>query len=249
MLYRVAISSPNEGFTQVEAYDNHRLFHHHLGVLEATRRLANDPEQFEFHFHTSGRLFTAMARERLCQVALAAGMDYILMYDSDMILPLDMFEALFRHKVDIVAALAFTRNPPYMPVIYSEKSGFDGVSRREFFLNKQVLGYPKDSLVECDAVGFGAVLIDMNVIRSMERPWFFSTSPNGEDIYFCYKAKKEVGARVFCDTSCKLGHISNPKIVTEETFLEHNKELLEGIPAYSKYASKSLCGVSEHEPA
>jgi hypothetical protein len=77
------------------------------------------------------------------------------------------------------------------------------------------MNYPKDKLVECDAVGFGAVLIKMETLKSVEGPRFMSTCGTGEDIYFCYLAKKK-GFRVFMDTRVKLGHVGHPAIITEE---------------------------------
>ena len=85
-------------------------------------------------------------------------------------------------------------------------------------MNNFVKNYPKDTLVECDAVGFGAVLINMEIVRTMKPPYFFSTTGSGEDIYFCMKARQEAGARVFMDTRVKLGHIGSPNIIDEEYF-------------------------------
>ena len=53
------------------------------------------------------------------------------------------------------------------------------------------------------------------VLEKIGKKPFMSTCGTGEDILFCYKAKK-VGAKVYMDTSCKLGHIGNPINVTEE---------------------------------
>ena len=73
----------------------------------------------------------------------------------------------------------------------------------------------------------------------MKRPFFMSTSPTGEDILFCYKAKKEVGARIFMDTSVKLGHIGSPKVIWEDDYLEfHSKN--PPVKSFLKYDPKEV---------
>lgn len=224
---KVVVAIPNEGHTAWEAYDNRMVWAIHLGVLqERSKHEAVTPDGaiFEFYHFTAGRMLTPVAREALAKQALADGMDYMLMVDDDMICPMDMFEKLYNHHVDIVAPLAFTRNAPHLAVIYNCITGYDPVAKCDYFTNKFERNYPKNQLVRCDAVGFGAVLINMEVIRKMKAPYFMSTCGTGEDVYFCYQAFKQTGAKVYMDTSCKLGHISHPRIVDEtyaEWFWEH----------------------------
>lgn len=233
---KVVKAIPTEGHTPAESFQNIRLREFHLGRLEmiqsAGHRLLESgksahevkdilpefkPEwpRFEFYDLTAGRLFTPMAREKLAHAALQLGADYIFMFDDDMLGQQDLFERLWRHQVDVVAGLAFTRNPPYNPVLYQIKEGWDPIHKREYCTTNSIRAYPKDKLVECDAVGFGSVLIRTSVFKKMDPPYFMTSSGTGEDILFCIKAKK-AGARIFMDTSTKLGHIGAPIIVDEE---------------------------------
>lgn len=212
---RVLVAIPNEGHTQVEAYANRLVNFMSLGKLEERGRLLKQTPRFEFYHLTLGRILTPLAREEAAKQLVAADMDYLFMIDDDMICPDDMFEKLYRHNVDLVAPLAFTRNFPHKPVIYQTVEGFDPVQQKDYFLNTQVRSYPKNSLVECDAVGFGAVLIKSDVVKRVPAPRFMSTCGTGEDIFFCYQAKKQ-GYRVYMDTSIKLGHLSHPVNITEE---------------------------------
>jgi hypothetical protein len=155
-LLRVLVSIPNEGHAQVEAYSNRLVNMYCLGKLEKEGELLKHTPRFEFYFFTLGRMFTPVAREEAAQEAMKGGFDYLYMIDDDMICPDDLFTKLQKHNVDIVAPLAFTRNPPYSPVIYASVEGWDDVINADYFLNNVVKNYPKDSLVECDAVGFGA---------------------------------------------------------------------------------------------
>lgn len=217
-IVKVVIAIPNEGHTLPEAYDNRMLMALHWGIIgerSKVRPVTPDKAIFEFFHFTAGRLLTPAAREALTDHAIAANVDYMLMIDDDMICPLDMFETLYNHHVDIVAPLAFTRNPPHSAVIYQQETGFDPVSKQAYFINRFARNYPKDTLVRCDAVGFGAVLIKMDVLKKMDKPYFMSTCGTGEDVYFCYKAWKEAGAKTYMDTACKLGHMAKPQLIDE----------------------------------
>lgn len=196
--------------------------------------------RFEFRFAVIGKIFTPVAREEAAKMCIEWNCDYLYMIDDDMLVPDDMFEKLYAHNVDIVAPLAFTRNYPHKPVIYASMEGYDSVSRKDWFMNTCVMNYPKDQLVECDAVGFGSVLIKRWVLDKMSTPRFMSTCGTGEDVLFCYNAKK-IGARVFMDTSVKLGHLSHPLNVTEE--------YVEGIRKEDKlWDKKSANGFKKYEP-
>lgn len=220
-LVRVVIGVPNEGLTIPPAYDNHMEFHQHLGRLEINSQKPDYPgPRFGFGLFTAGRLLTAAAREALAEAALGANANYILMYDDDMIIPPDLFERLYRHDVDVVGALAFTRNPPHYPVIFKQEKGWDPVHQTDYFLNQHVRHYPKNALVKCDAIGFGAVLIKMDVIRKMRKPYFMSTTGSGEDIFFCYSAAQQANAKVYMDTSTILGHLGAP-ILIDEAYAEN----------------------------
>lgn len=180
--------------------------------------------RFEFFFVTMGRIFTPYAREEAAKLAIEHHMDYLFMVDDDMECGEDLFEQLWKHDVDVVAPLAFTRNFPHKPVIYATMDGWNGGRRVSYFMNQHVMNYPKNKLVECDAVGFGAVLIKVKVLEKMAKPLFMSTCGTGEDVYFCLKAREQ-GFRVFMDTATKLGHYSHPQLITEE-FVENMRKNL-----------------------
>lgn len=233
-VYKVAVAVPNEAFVLPDCYENHIVCAQHQGMLQERWKAEGRNPRYEFYRFTTGRLLTQMAREKLVQAALEGGMDYIVMMDNDMLYPIDFLERMLEDveehpEIDILAPLAFMRNPPHAPVIYTTTEGYDPIRRNDYYINNIVQNYPKDQLVECDAVGFGAVLIKMDLIRKMQAPYFMSTTNTGEDIWFCYKAKRENKARVFMDTRIKLGHMMNPKPVDEEYreryVKEHNIEL------------------------
>ncbi len=234
-LYKVVIGIPNEGLTKPEAYDNHLTVSFHLGKLEEQLKQMKAPIQYEFYWHTVGRLLTPVAREQLVESAKVIDADFIIMYDDDMTLPIDMFECLLqdmeqRPEIDVLAPLAFMRGAPHFPVIYTINESYDQERGSEHYVSDIVKKYPKDQLVECDAVGFGAVCIRMSMVKKMTTPYFFTMTRTGEDIFFCHKAKKETGARIFVDTRIKLGHVGNAPIIDEAYYEKYSQDHDTDIP-------------------
>lgn len=212
---KVAIGIAHEGMTGSEAYCNRLSWFKHLGHLEERGKLLKESTRFEFFQITVGRVLTPYAREEIAKRALDAGMDYLMMIDDDMIIEqIDIFEKLYANQVDIVAPLAFTRGYPHKPVIYQCVEGWDSVTKKDYFINTTVMNYPREKLVRCDAVGFGAVLMKADVLKAVSEPRFMSTCGTGEDIYFCYQAGK-LGFKTYMDTRVKLGHIGHPLIINE----------------------------------
>jgi len=213
---RVGIGVPSKGVIDDIAYVNHLTLFGHLGKLEAEGK-------YEFVSTLVPRMFPAIARERMAEYAIQNGCDYLFMYDDDMLMHKDIFEQLVKHDVDVVAPLAFTRLAPFRPVIYNLTKGYDAVEKKSYYMNLQVPNYPKDKLVEVDAVGFGAVLIKTSVLKAMKQPWFMTTSGAGEDIHFCH-AVGEAGFHVFVDTATKIGHLGDRVIVDEPTYEKQQQE-------------------------
>lgn len=214
------------GYTNPKAYDNRLLWALRMGGESMRAKRDGDPIIYDFYLGTVGRILTPYARDILAERALDMGADLIFMVDDDMLGEPDVFFRLADNVVngpaDICGALAFTRNPDYHPVLYTALKGYDASERASYHQNLPVYRYPKNKLVEVDAVGFGAVVFKVDLLRKMKRPWFMSTSATGEDILFCYHAKEQAGARVFSDTRIKLGHVGNEMIVTEEVYEAHN---------------------------
>lgn len=241
---RVTVCVPYMGGVDPMSYGNRMSNFFDLGKLQQGGYERKDNPRYKFFISVVGRLFTPVARDCAARHALETDSDYLYMIDDDMTCPDDMFQQLVKHDVDIVAPLAFTRNPPHKPVIYSCVEGYDHLSKKDYFINHSVLNYPRNQLVECDAVGFGAVLIKTWVLKALKEKfagnekWFMSTCGTGEDIYFCYQAKK-IGARVWADTSCKIGHLGNPTEVTEDYVDQfhamHDKDFMKKCGEYDKY--------------
>jgi hypothetical protein len=144
-----------------------------------------------------------VARDKAVEVGLQQGAKHLFFLDSDIHPPRDAIAKLLSHKLPIVSALyARRQNPPWNQMLRKAPDGFK-------FQPIEEGSYEPGSLVECDAVGFGCVLIDMHVFKAMEKPWFrwteyYAIGGSSEDFNFCSKAK-HAGFKIVVDTGviCK----------------------------------------------
>lgn len=138
---------------------------------------------------------------------------HLLWLDNDHTFPPDLAVRLASYDLDMVSALYFGRTPPHMPVVYV----IDPKPDNEY-VHFPLLEVPP-VLFECDAVGFGAMLMRRDVLDRVPEPWFTIDWRAGEDIAFCVKAKKH-GVHVYCDGGYKLGHLGAPPVITEQDWLK-----------------------------
>ena len=146
-------------------------------------------------------------REMLAREAVHLGWTHILWLDTDMRFPPDtLLRLLDRHK-RIVSANYVERRPPYSPIAFADLQTPD----------VRVFTEPGDTgLVEVQAVGFGVILMEMDVFRTVAEPWFaVAWDPKakefaGEDVYFCAKAR-DAGERIWVDhdLSQEIAHVGS----------------------------------------
>jgi GT2 family glycosyltransferase len=144
-----------------------------------------------------------VARDKAVEISLQLGAKHLLFLDSDVHPPKDVIAKLLAHKLPIVSALyARRQNPPWNQMLRRAPDGFK-------FTPIEEGTYEAGSLVECDAVGFGCILIETRVFKIIERPWFrwteyYAIGGISEDFNFCAKAK-QAGFKITVDTSiiCK----------------------------------------------
>ena len=157
------------------------------------------------------------ARNIAVENAFALNCDYILWIDDDMFIEpgTKLFSRLYEHKKDIAAPLFFTRKHPYLPLLFKKKLRANG----SFVTFDNIMDYEK-GLVECDGVGFGCVLIKMDVFRKISKPYFLHGDTYGEDLYFCNSAITS-GFKIYCDTNLCIGHIGDPPVIMEGNYNQH----------------------------
>lgn len=157
------------------------------------------------------------ARNNLARAAREKMSDYdgkpfthFLFLDCDHTFNADLILRLMAWDVDMVGALYYGRKEPYLPCVYVKDHTEDPY---KYF---PLLEVPS-MLFECDAIGFGAILIKREVFDRVPEPWFTVDYRAGEDIAFCTHARQN-GIKIHCDGGLKLGHVGDAPIIKEETF-------------------------------
>lgn len=170
------------------------------------------------------------ARSELAARAIQDGFDYILWLDSDMVFEPDLLEKLYedaQQGMDYVTGIYFRRVLPTTPILAKsitwERDKETGIINHGVELYKD---YPKDSVFEIAASGFGCVLMKTELVKHLAEACAmspFGPMPKmGEDFSFCWRAGK-MGIKMYCDSRVKAGHIGT-FLYTEETYLNQVKE-------------------------
>lgn len=224
---KVMVCIPSAGMIDCQVYDNHVDFHTFNGVLSTKTfpTMENGKTKFKFFSRNMGRMGINYAREALASLATENKMDYILMIDDDQTVPRDLFKSLYdtmqKTGADIVSPMVTQRLHPYKPVIWKQSYSDEGGKKAVY--NQFIEEYEPNSIVEADAVGFGVVLIRASLLDKVSRPWFFSNSTFGEDIWFCMRARA-AGSKIVMDTSIKVGHMRIPEIAMEKDWVKATKQ-------------------------
>jgi len=194
---------------------------------------------YKFHFSTLGlwgNLFQSGAvklvssfhigrghptdRNVIIEAAIEQGFTHVLFIDDDMVFPDDAAIRMLEHDVDICTGTAYQRAEPHAPCVF--------VASPE----KEI--YPIDleinGLIEIDTCGGYFLLIKLESIKNMEKPYFkwgdtelgycMEASGIGEDIYFGLKAKL-AGAKIYCDTNIDIQHIGDEKMINQRYYKEY----------------------------
>lgn len=150
------------------------------------------------------------ARNQLASMAVAGGYDRMLWLDSDMLFDPDLMERLYADLddgLDMVGGLYFTRRLPIKPVAYARlwnETNGDG-----FIPHADPITSWGTEPLEVDAVGFGAVAMNVSVCESVRKAFGLPFTPMlgyGEDLSFCARAR-DTGFKVYVDPRIKLGHV------------------------------------------
>lgn len=157
----------------------------------------------------SGAPYDVM-RNSACSDALAAGFQWVMFLDDDVIPPSDVFARLVRHDRDIVSGLYYRRQEPICPVAMK----IDAQGQAQWVTSWN----PPECLLEIDLVGAGCLLIHRRALEGMPRPWFEweigkaePATPRGrgamsEDFAFCANARR-AGFAIHLDTSIRCEHV------------------------------------------
>lgn len=152
----------------------------------------------------------AKARNVISKKAIDGGYDYVMMVDSDTIVPKDAITNMLDPVADVVIGCCPRKNTKdRMTALFSAKDNLKGKGFHVAMSYDELQG---DERIELKGGGFACVLINTKVFEKMVYPYFkYVVHEDGsalsEDLYFCVNAKKE-GFRIEADPRVKCGHLA-----------------------------------------
>lgn len=170
-----------------------------------------------------------VARDALVISALQNNCDYLFFLDTDHVFeyPLDPNMAL-KVLYDCINKDTNTKDGKIVSGLYvaKQRTGFNYAMWLKYRDEKGVLHEDKftpvqqwnGNWIQVDTVGFGCCLIDMNIFKTVPRPWFVwnTVDDNSEDFYFCVQARKH-GYNIHVMTDIKLSHSGYIKLKSDRT--------------------------------
>lgn len=171
------------------------------------------------------------SRNGLARKAIVEGFERVLWLDSDMTFEPEFYRELSKdldEGRDMVCGLYITRKEPHKPVIF-DKCGYERTERENEVrpTAHTYYEYPKNSIFEVEACGFGGVLMNTKVLKDVEAKYGVPFAPMlgfGEDISFCLRAK-ELGYKIWCDSRQKMGHVGLTTFTEEMLHGKHDTDI------------------------
>jgi hypothetical protein len=147
----------------------------------------------------------------LVEEAIKFECTHLFIVEDDSMFASDTVLRLLSHNKDVVTGLCLQRNPPFRPYIY------DGFDEKTGMIWRELKSTDKGLIRVC-ATGMGGILINMNVFKLLNRPYFYTTYVEekewGQDILFASDLHK-AGVEIFCDTGATIWHATHCSLGTE----------------------------------
>ena len=148
----------------------------------------------------------AKARNEIVKKALE-GFDYVLMIDSDIVVPCDTLQIMLDNPVDVCFGVYPRKNTKTGETELFKDGTFDFKNRYTF----EELNSETRDRISVKGGGFGCALIRTEVFKNIDYPWFeFHSYDNNtflsEDLSFCMKAAYRY--QLIADLRVRCGHIA-----------------------------------------
>ena len=144
----------------------------------------------------------ANARNEIARQALIHKYDYVLMVDSDTIIPYDTLKHLLNPMTDIVLGFCPSKNTKGKHSTHWALNSKDTINYRDLKSNKRI---------ELEKGGAACMLVNTDVFNNIAYPYFKAQmGENGimdsEDYYFCENARSH-GYKIWADPRVRCGHL------------------------------------------
>lgn len=152
----------------------------------------------------------AKARNVIANKAVDKGYEYVMMIDSDTIVPQDALRNLLDPKADVVMGCCPKKNSKTKETaLCALKDNPRGKGFHVTLTYDDLIGTDR---IELKGGGFACVLIRTAVFKKLPYPYFKyvvyeNKSALSEDFYFCRQARDK-GFHVFADPRVKCGHLA-----------------------------------------
>lgn len=149
----------------------------------------------------------AKARNVIAKKALEGNYDYVLMLDSDTIIPKDALVVMLEHPADVILGCCPRKNTKEKrTVLFPLKDNATGYFKPLYYENMT------DERMELRGGGFACALISVSMLKKLKYPYFkYVVYENGdalsEDLYFCSEARKQ-GFKIWGEPRVKCGHLA-----------------------------------------
>ena len=177
----------------------------------------------ELHIDFVSGYDVATARNKIAQKALDAEADYVLMVDSDTVLPEKALICMLEDPVDVCLGFYAHRSNDN---IYNGRTNIcklyqpNGTKYFNYPLESEYTAEEMRKLVDAGEYrvmvhggGMGCALIKTDVFRKLSYPWYdwvnYADSHRGmlsEDLYFCEECRKN-RIPIYTDTRVGCGHV------------------------------------------
>ena len=162
-----------------------------------------DPANHKLDFTFVKGYDCAKARNEIAKKAV--GYDYVLMVDSDTIVPKETIRWMLEEPVDICLGVCPRKNTKTEQTTLYKLGQYN-------FNDEYKYSELTDDRIVIKGGGFACAMVRVEVFERLPYPWFqYVSYTNGsflsEDFYFCCQAEK-YGITIWADTRVRCGHLA-----------------------------------------
>lgn len=176
-----------------------------------------DPFGHELSFEFVRGYDCATARNRIAQMSLDRGVDYVLMVDNDVVLPKDILANLLDDAKDVCLGYYAHRS---VDNLYNGRTSVCKLGYFNYPLESEFTAAEMKEMrdkeihkLQIHGGGMGCAMIRTAVFRKIKYPWYdwvnYNDSHRGmlsEDLYFCEQCKT-AKIPIYTDTRAGCGHL------------------------------------------
>lgn len=172
---------------------------------EVFKAIYNLKSEHELHFDYVRGYDCAQARNEIGKIAQAGNYDYVLMVDSDTIIPPDTIDLMLDTPVDICLGVCPRKNTK------NGKSAIVKLDAPEYLDNYYYSELPEGK-TRVKGGGFACALVKTTVFTELDYPWFqYVTNEDwstlSEDYCFCQNANL-FEIEIWMDPRVRCGHLA-----------------------------------------